>query len=190
MKLIILGTIFADFSADRTFKKPETAHLTVYVAVYIFVKGRLWGKEQLMLNSKRKGCRGERELAAILREDWGYDCHRGQQFKGGADSPDVVGLKGVHIEVKYTERFNLRAALRQAYRDTEGTKLIPTVWHRSNRRPWQVYVHAVAFSAMCQRADIKTPIVNRVIERKGYPAVVEMDISTFMGVYELWRAKE
>lgn len=88
------------------------------------------------MNSKAKGGRGERELAAALRE-YGYDAHRGQQFAGGVDSPDVYGLPGIHIECKRVERLNVSEAYRQAERDAEG-KAIPAVFHRKNREKWMV----------------------------------------------------
>ena len=90
------------------------------------------------MNSKAKGGRGERELAQILREH-GYDAHRGQQFAGGIDSPDVYGLPGIHIECKRVERLNISEAYRQAERDSEG-KAIPAVFHRKNREKWMVTV--------------------------------------------------
>ena len=43
------------------------------------------------MNSRTKGKRGELELAKALRL-YGYDARRGQQYHGGADSPDVIGL--------------------------------------------------------------------------------------------------
>ena len=88
------------------------------------------------MNSKRKGGVGERELAAILR-DYGYDAHRGQQFQGGPDSPDVVGLPGIHIEVKRQESLNIYKAMEQAIRDSAGQR-IPAVFHRRNRDYWKV----------------------------------------------------
>lgn len=90
------------------------------------------------MNSRSKGSRGERELAAILRE-YGYDCRRGQQFKGGVESPDVAGLPGIHIEVKRVENLNVHKAYEQAVRDSEG-KAIPAVFHRRNREPWLVTI--------------------------------------------------
>lgn len=33
----------------------------------------------MSINSKKKGAKGERELASKLR-DYGYDCRRGQQY--------------------------------------------------------------------------------------------------------------
>lgn len=88
------------------------------------------------MNSKAKGGRGERELARVL-QGYGYDAHRGQQFKGGVDSPDVYGLPGVHIECKRVERLNIMEAYQQAERDAQGLR-IPAVFHRRNRGKWMV----------------------------------------------------
>lgn len=88
------------------------------------------------MNSKDKGSRGERELAAILREH-GFNTRRGQQFSGGIDSPDVIGLPGIHIECKRAEKLNIHTAYAQAVRDADG-KAIPAVFHRRNREPWMV----------------------------------------------------
>lgn len=88
------------------------------------------------MNSKRKGSRGENELANILKE-YGYDAKRMQQFAGGVDSPDVSGLPGIHIECKRVENLNIHKAYAQAERDAEG-KAIPAVFHRRNREPWMV----------------------------------------------------
>ena len=55
------------------------------------------------MNSNRKGKTFEREIAAYLREHGYTEARRGQQYKGGADSPDVIGLTGFHIEAKRTE---------------------------------------------------------------------------------------
>ena len=95
------------------------------------------------MNSKNKGSRGERELAAILREH-GYDSHRGQQFAGGIDSPDVTGLPGIHIECKRVENLNIHKAYAQAVRDADG-KAIPAVFHRRNREPWMVTINLEDF---------------------------------------------
>lgn len=83
------------------------------------------------MNSNRKGKVYEREIAAYLREHGYTDAHRGQQYHGGADSPDVVGLKGYHIEAKRTERFDLYGAIEQSRRDA-GDGEIPIVIHRKN----------------------------------------------------------
>ena len=48
--------------------------------------------------SQRKGAHGERELAAVLRQ-YGYEIRRGGSLSF-VEVPDLVGLPGVHIEVK------------------------------------------------------------------------------------------
>lgn len=83
------------------------------------------------MNSNLKGKTFEREIARYLREHGYTDARRGQQYKGGADSPDVVGIKGYHIEAKRTERFDLYGALEQSTRDAADRE-IPIVIHRKN----------------------------------------------------------
>src|ERR1700748_2154563 len=69
------------------------------------------------IHSRNKGASGEREIAEWLRAN-GIHGHRGQQFAGGADSPDVIhDLPGIHLEVKRTETLSLYVALDQAKRD-------------------------------------------------------------------------
>lgn len=90
-----------------------------------------------LTNSNRKGKVGEREIAKYLREHGFTDARRGQQFKGGADSPDVTGLTGFHIEVKRVERLDLNAAMEQSIRDC-GENETPIVVHRRNNDYWKV----------------------------------------------------
>ena len=85
--------------------------------------------------SREKGKRGEREVANLLRTH-GYDARRGVQYHGGNDSPDVVGLKGIHIEVKRTERLDLYGALSQSKGDSGDD--MPIVVHRKNDCEWVV----------------------------------------------------
>ena len=85
--------------------------------------------------SRRKGKRGERELAALLTAE-GFPATRGQQHRGGPDSPDVIvaSLPGIHFEAKRCERLNLYDAVAQAKHDA-GDKL-PVVAHRRNACEW------------------------------------------------------
>jgi len=92
------------------------------------------------MNSKEKGGRGEREFAALCRDE-GYDAQRGQQFQGGIDSPDVKGLPGIHVEVKRVERLNIHEAMSQSIRDSGG-KAIPIVAHRKNRHEFLITMRA------------------------------------------------
>ena len=87
--------------------------------------------------SQRKGADGERELAAVLRE-YGYEIRRGGSLSFGT-VPDLVGLPGVHIEVKRVERLNVPRAMQQAIRDSEKfCDGKPTLFHRKSRSPWLV----------------------------------------------------
>lgn len=106
-----------------------------------------------MTNSRAKGAAGEREWAQFLR-DHGYEARRGQQFKGGADSPDVVcdDLPRIHWEVKRTEALRLWDALAQAGREGRPFGKTPVVAHRANRREWVVILDATDFLELCDQA--------------------------------------
>ena len=54
----------------------------------------------MAINSVEKGKAGEREFAKYLR-DAGFEARRGQQHKGGIDSPDVItDMERLQWEVK------------------------------------------------------------------------------------------
>ena len=100
--------------------------------------------------SQRKGAFGERELAAILRER-GYDCRRGGSLSFG-EIPDVVGLPGIHMEVKRVEKLNVVEAMEQAIRDSQRMQDgVPALFHRRNRKPWLVTMRLEDWLDMYQR---------------------------------------
>ena len=107
----------------------------------------------MSINSRNKGKVGELELAAKLRE-FGYDAKRGQQYHGGGDSPDVVGIVGLHIECKRVEKGNVYDWLDQAIRDCGGSN-IPVVMHRRSRRGWVVVLGLEDFLTVWQKANGK-----------------------------------
>ena len=87
--------------------------------------------------SQRKGAAGERELAEIL-QDHGYTCERGGSMTFG-EVPDIIGLPGIHCEVKRVERLNVGEAMEQSIRDSERMQDgMPALFHRKNRKPWLV----------------------------------------------------
>jgi Holliday junction resolvase len=93
-----------------------------------------------MVNSRNKGASGEREFARVCRDE-GYDnARRGQQFSG-IEGKDVVGLLGIHIECKRTERLNIHDAIAQSIRDAKSGD-IPIVAHRKNRTKWLITMKA------------------------------------------------
>lgn len=91
--------------------------------------------------SREKGKRGEREWARCCRGH-GYDCRRTSQYCGqSGDASDVVGLPGIHQEVKRVERLDLYGAMLQAKRDARQREL-PIVAHRKNDHGWVVIMDA------------------------------------------------
>jgi len=92
------------------------------------------------INSKKKGARGERDWAKICREH-GFEVRRSQQYAGGTESADVIGLPGVHCEVKAWDTItteDIRKFLAQAIRDSAGSGNIPIVAHKEDYRKWFV----------------------------------------------------
>lgn len=126
------------------------------------------------MNSRTKGKRGEREFAALLREE-GFDARRGQQFAGGAESPDVVSeaLGWLHVEVKRVQHLNLTDACAQAEGDAAGKPWI--VAHRRNHAPWLITLRAETFFQLL-RGDLPpagTAIVPPHISEPPAPAATD-----------------
>ena len=83
-----------------------------------------------------KGKVGELELAKFLRVRGFTGARRSQQYKGAAESADIIdALPGFHIECKRTETFQLYKALAQAKEDKAASD-IALVCHRRNRQEW------------------------------------------------------
>lgn len=88
-------------------------------------------------NQQRKGRAGELELVKVLNSH-GIQAEPGQPVSYGA-TPDIVGVTGIHVEVKRVEKLNVLEAMNQSIRDSEkfGDGL-PALFHRRNRSPWLV----------------------------------------------------
>jgi Holliday junction resolvase len=92
--------------------------------------------------SKRKGARGELELAKFLSKR-GFKSRRGRQFNGDPSAPDVISSLPFHIECKRTETLSVYNALAQAETDAGGRPAV--VFHRRNNKPWITILTADAF---------------------------------------------
>jgi len=101
------------------------------------------------INSRNKGADGEREIANILRDEYGFDTRRGQQFCGSNGDADVVGLPGIHLEVKRVEALNMDLAYEQACNDAKEDEM-PTVVHRKNHKHWKVTLSLEDFMKLYQ----------------------------------------
>lgn len=93
-----------------------------------------------MVNSRNKGKVGEREAAKAISECLGCTMRRGQQYSG-VEGQDIVGMCGVHWEVKRVEKLNLANALQQAIRDAGDN--VPAIIHRASQQPWIVSLRLV-----------------------------------------------
>ena len=97
-----------------------------------------------MINSIKKGKRGELEFRDVLRRH-GFVAERGQQRRGGPDSPDVQCEElPMHFEVKLVDRLDLRGAYAQACNDC-GSGRTPVVAHRCTRGEWMITLSAEDF---------------------------------------------
>lgn len=124
-------------------------------------------------SQRNKGANAERELANYIKDMWGYQVRRGQVFN---HEPDIVGLKGIHIECKRHETLQLKAWLEQsitwAEKHDDG---IPIVVYRQSRQPWKVYMR-----------------LNDLVEMTGgFPdysddSTIQMHLVEFMDVYRGW----
>lgn len=93
-----------------------------------------------MTNSNRKGKKGEREAAKAWTQATGRPSRRGQQHKGGNDSPDITD-DTFHIEVKRYKELKRKfviAAMKQSHR--ECSDKIPIVLCRQDGGPWLAVV--------------------------------------------------
>ena len=86
--------------------------------------------------SRDKGKRGELEVAHIM-QSYGYDARRGQQFSGLQGDADVVGVPGLHLEIKRVKTLRLDDAMEQSIRDAREGE-IPVVIHRKDKQPWRI----------------------------------------------------
>lgn len=104
--------------------------------------------------SKRKGARGEVEVAKMLC-DLGYDCRRnfGSGARGGND---LIGVDGLAIEVKRQESLNIHKAFLQAETAAKATE-IPVVAFKRNNGPWLAAVPLGEFFALYARVNGITP---------------------------------
>ena len=143
----------------------------------------------MSVNSREKGKRGEREFAKLCRQ-YGYDARRSQQYAGGVDSADVVGLPGIHVEVKLrdviTEGDKL-AFMRQAIRDSAGSGNLPIVAHKENYRQWFVTMRMQDFVQMYVLAADCNEIIDGVTEEIH---TVTMTAEAWFAVYQEWHSSE
>lgn len=103
-------------------------------------------KPKKKVNSRRKGKVGELEVAHIM-QSYGFDARRGQQFSGLQGDADVVGVPGLHLEIKRVKALNLDGAMEQSIRDAREGE-VPVVVHRKDRQDWRITLSLEEFMPM------------------------------------------
>ena len=89
-------------------------------------------------SQQKKGRGGELELVRLLTEK-GYNSVQAGRALSYGSQPDIIGLEGVHVEVKRCEALRLSEWMKQAIRDSEKFQDgEPAVFHRRNREGWLV----------------------------------------------------
>lgn len=102
--------------------------------------------------SQAKGRGGELELTKILN-NYGIPAEPGLPRSYGL-TPDVTGVKDIHVEVKRDEHLNIFTAMTQAMADSEKFRDgSPTVFHRKNRTEWLVTMRLVDWIELYKRKE-------------------------------------
>ena len=66
----------------------------------------------------------------------------------------MVGLPGIHVEVKRVERLKLSEVMSQAMRDAKDGRL-PAVFHRRSREPWLVTMRAEDWFSLYRAWEVR-----------------------------------
>jgi hypothetical protein len=111
-------------------------------------------KFPMPINSRAKGCRGERAFRDFLREQGFLMAHRGQQFCGLRGNADVIcpETPQIHYEVKRGERLDVYGAIDQATRDCGDSW--PIVAWRKNNRDWVIVMPGETFARLLRGSDL------------------------------------
>lgn len=105
-------------------------------------------KAEKKINSKQKGKRGELEIAHFFQKH-GYDARRSQQYAGINNDADVVGVPGIHLEIKRTEKLHLQAAMEQSISEARADEK-PVVMHKKNHTKWLVTMPLIEWMDLYQ----------------------------------------
>jgi hypothetical protein len=89
--------------------------------------------------SRTKGGVGEREVVALAKAAGFPDAERTSNGRHQRTRGDVAGVPGVTLEVKRTERLQLRQAWAQCT-EAAGDSLLPVLAHRWNGGEWLAVV--------------------------------------------------
>lgn len=102
----------------------------------------------MAVNSKAKGKKGELELVEELRQCGYANARRSAQYCGNTgDAPDILGVDGLHIEVKRREQIQDEVFIQQAEKEAKKG-IVPVVMYRRSREKWKVCLRLDVFMAI------------------------------------------
>lgn len=102
-------------------------------------------------SQREKGARAERAVATIYREH-GFEVARVPNSGGLDTKGDVLGIPGVHCEVKHNEALNIWKSLLQAEAEAPAG-CIPAVHFRRNRSGFYVALPLDDFIGLLKEAQ-------------------------------------
>lgn len=102
--------------------------------------------------SKAKGGAGEREVVKIFK-DAGFEDAARTPFSGANKNfpGDVMGMPGLHLEVKRRESTRFYEWMKQAEADRKPGRM-PIVLHRRNNGEWMVFCRLDHFIQLYKKA--------------------------------------
>ena len=121
------------------------------------------------MNSKRKGKRGELELAEKLRNCGYASARRSAQYCGNTgEAADITTDLPYHIEVKHQERLEIDKWWEQATHDAKESGKEPILVFRKNNQRWRVVMDFEKFLELHEKVLCKTgKCVNLELTERG-----------------------
>jgi len=103
-----------------------------------------------MPNSRRIGKVAEQQAAHTLNELLGTSFRRSQQYKGTAESADIIddAIPNLYVEVKRRVSMNLHDVVEQAQEES-ADHAVAVVMHKKPRRGWLVTVAVEDLPGLC-----------------------------------------
>lgn len=98
--------------------------------------------------SRNKGAEAERTVAKRLQKLGHSDARRGQVFN---HEPDIVGVPGVHIEVKNQDELVIHKAWQQSLGAAKKDEIPVVIYKRGDRQPWMLLMRFDDYEELKER---------------------------------------
>ena len=121
----------------------------------------------MAVDSRAKGCRGERNAAETLRDTFGWkSARRSQQFCGADSTADLIVEENpdIYWEIKRVQRLNVPKTMEKAKEDC-GRKT-PVLMHRRNGEQWLLTIYLSDLPRLAHAYDSAAQEVSPVSQNK------------------------